>query len=92
MGVQRHTRMCSTWEAHLAFLRAFDTRKMKTILHTYKGFTGGVSDIVVDNSGKCIFTARLDGFVRVHFSQTTPLQYQCYVKIKSHTDFATRLI
>lgn len=64
-------------------VRAFDTRKMKTILHTYKGFTGSVSDIVVDKSGKYVFTACLDRFVRVHCSETTALQYQCYVKSKA---------
>jgi len=64
-------------------VRAFDTRKMKTIVHTYKGFTGSVTDIVVDKSGKYIFTSCLDRFVRVHCSQSTVLQYQCYVKSKA---------
>lgn len=68
-------------------VRAFDARKMKTILHTYKGFTGSVSDIAVDRRGKYVFTACLDRFVRVHCSQTTALQYQCYVKSK-----ATRIL
>lgn len=64
-------------------VRAFDTRKMKTILHTYKGFTGSVTDIVTDNGGKYIFTSCLDRFVRVHSIQSTALQYQCYVKSKA---------
>ncbi len=64
-------------------VRAFDTRKMKTILHTYKGFTGSVTDIVTDDSGKYIFTSCLDRFVRVHAVESTALQYQCYVKSKA---------
>lgn len=64
-------------------VRAFDTRKMKTISHTYKGFTGSVTDIVTDNSGKFIFTSCLDRFVRVHSAESTVLQYQCYVKSKA---------
>lgn len=64
-------------------VRAFDTRKMKTILHTYKGFTGSVTDIVTDNSGKYIFTSCLDRFVRVHSVESTAVQYQCYVKSKA---------
>ncbi|KAG4079050.1 hypothetical protein HA402_001705 [Bradysia odoriphaga] len=60
-------------------VRAFDTRKMKTIVHTYKGFTGSVTDIVTDNKGKYLFTSCLDRFVRVH----SVLQYQCYVKSKA---------
>lgn len=64
-------------------VRAYDTRKMKTILHTYKGFTGSVTDIVTDNSGKYIFTSCLDRFVRVHSVESTALQYQCYVKSKA---------
>lgn len=64
-------------------VRAFDTRKLKTVLHTYKGFTGSVSDIVTDDSGKYIFTSCLDRFVRVHAIESTALQYQCYVKSKA---------
>ncbi|KAG4076268.1 hypothetical protein HA402_014817 [Bradysia odoriphaga] len=64
-------------------VRAFDTRKMKTIVHTYKGFTGSVTDIVTDNSGKYLFTSCLDRFVRVHSVASTVLQYQCYVKSKA---------
>lgn len=64
-------------------VRAFDTRKMKTILHTYKGFTGSVTDIATDNSGKYIFTSCLDRFVRVHSVESTAVQYQCYVKSKA---------
>lgn len=81
---------CATAHEHTLFVgsasgivRAFDTRKMKTILHTYKGFTGSVTDIVTDNSGKYIFTSCLDRFVRVHATESTALQYQCYVKSKA---------
>lgn len=66
---------------------AFDTRKMKQILHTYKGFSGSISAVGCDNSGKYLYTASLDRFVRVHHAETTELQYQCYVKSK-----ATRIL
>lgn len=68
-------------------MRAFDLRKMKQILHTYKGFSGSISDIDVDDTGKFVYSASLDRFVRVHASESTILQYQCYVKSK-----ATRIL
>lgn len=68
-------------------LHAFDLRKMKHILHTYKGFSGSISDICVDNTGNYICSASLDRFVRVHATASTILQYQCYVKSK-----ATRIL
>lgn len=68
-------------------MRAFDTRKMKQILHTYKGFSGSISDVGIDDTGKYVYTASLDRFVRVHASESTILQYQCYVKSK-----ATRIL
>lgn len=68
-------------------MRAFDIRKMKQILHTYKGFSGSISDVGVDETGKYVYTASLDRFVRVHASESTILQYQCYVKSK-----ATRIL
>lgn len=68
-------------------MRAFDMRKMKQILHTYKGFSGSISDVGVDDTGKYVYTASLDRFVRVHASESTILQYQCYVKSK-----ATRIL
>lgn len=68
-------------------MRAFDMRKMKQILHTYKGFSGSISDIDVDVTGKYVCSASLDRFVRVHASESTILQYQCYVKSK-----ATRIL
>lgn len=64
-------------------MQAFDLRKMKHILHTYKGFTGSISDVVVDGTGQHVCTASLDRFVRVHNSETTGLLYQCYVKSKA---------
>lgn len=64
-------------------MHAFDLRKMKHILHTYKGFTGSISDVVVDSTGEHLCTASLDRFVRVHNSETTGLLYQCYVKSKA---------
>lgn len=66
---------------------AFDLRKMKHVLHTYKGFAGSLSDIGVDGSGKFLYSASLDRFVRVHHAESTILQYQCYVKSK-----ATRIL
>lgn len=68
-------------------MHAFDLRKMKQILHTYKGFAGSVSDIGIDDSGKFLYSASLDRFVRVHQAESTVLQYQCYVKSK-----ATRIL
>lgn len=64
-------------------MHAFDLRKMKLVLHTYKGFTGSISDVVVDDSGQYVCTASLDRFVRVHDVNTTGLLYQCYVKSKA---------
>lgn len=68
-------------------MHAFDLRKMKHVLHTYKGFAGSISDIGIDESGKFVYSASLDRFVRVHHSESTILQYQCYVKSK-----ATRIL
>lgn len=62
---------------------AFDLRKMKHVLHTYKGFAGSVSDIGIDQSGKFLYSSSLDRFVRVHCAKSTALQYQCYVKSKA---------
>lgn len=64
-------------------MHAFDLRKMKHVLHTYKGFTGSISDVVVDDSGRFVCTASLDRFVRVHDAATTGLLYQSYVKSKA---------
>ncbi|XP_043660595.1 WD repeat-containing protein 74 isoform X1 [Drosophila teissieri] len=64
-------------------LKAFDTRRMKTHVHTYKGFTGGISDLHLDTSGRFLSSASLDRYVRIHDSETTVLLYQCYVKSKA---------
>ncbi|KAM7341899.1 WD repeat domain 74 lethal (2) k09848 [Cochliomyia hominivorax] len=64
-------------------MKAFDIRRMKNFVHTYKGFTGGLSDVYVDASGKLIATACLDRYVRVHHVDTCVLMYQCYVKSKA---------
>lgn len=64
-------------------LHAFDLRKMKHVLHTYKGFSGSISDIGVDDTGKYVVSSSLDRFVRVHCTESTILQYQCYVKSKA---------
>lgn len=68
-------------------MHAFDLRKMKHVLHTYKGFSGSISDVGVDKSGKFVYSASLDRFVRVHHAESTALQYQCYIKSK-----ATRIL
>ncbi|XP_075166938.1 WD repeat domain 74 lethal (2) k09848 [Haematobia irritans] len=68
-------------------MKAFDIRRMKTFVHTYKGFTGGISDVCLDASGKFLASACLDRYVRVHNVDSCVLMYQCYVKSK-----ATRIL
>ncbi|CAD7087580.1 unnamed protein product [Hermetia illucens] len=63
-------------------LKAFDTRNMKNFVHTYKGFTGSVSDLALDHSGKFIVSGSLDRYVRVHQTDSCVMLYQCYVKSK----------
>lgn len=60
---------------------------MKNFVHTYKGFTGGLSDVYIHDSGKLLATACLDRYVRIHHADTCVLMYQCYVKSK-----ATRIL
>lgn len=62
---------------------AFDLRSLKHSLHKYKGFTGSVADVTTDVTGKYVFTASLDRFVRGHEATSTELVYQCYVKSKA---------
>ncbi|XP_041565870.1 WD repeat-containing protein 74 [Drosophila elegans] len=64
-------------------LKAFDTRRMKTHVHTYKGFTGGISDLHLDATGRYLSSASLDRYVRIHDAESTVLLYQCYVKSKA---------
>lgn len=68
-------------------LYAFDTKNMKVPLHTYKGAVGSITSIAVDETGKFVFSASLDRYVRVHNVDRTNLLYQCYVKSK-----ATRIL
>lgn len=63
-------------------LYAFDLKNMKAPLHTYKGAVGSITSIAVDETGKFIFSASLDRYVRVHNVERTSLLYQCYVKSK----------
>uniref|UniRef100_U5EW31 Putative muscle cell homeostasis n=1 Tax=Corethrella appendiculata TaxID=1370023 RepID=U5EW31_9DIPT len=63
-------------------MRGFDIRKMKQHIHTYKGFSGTVTSLHVDKTGKYIFSASLDRYVRIHNADKTYLLYQCYVKSK----------
>ncbi|KAH8277675.1 hypothetical protein KR018_003467 [Drosophila ironensis] len=67
----------------MGVLKAFDMRRMKTHVHTYKGFTGGISDLQLDDTGRFLASASLDRYVRVHDSDSTVLLYQCYVKSKA---------
>ncbi|CRL06805.1 CLUMA_CG019605, isoform A [Clunio marinus] len=64
-------------------LFAFDLKNMRVPLHTYKGATGSISSIAVDETGKFLFTASLDRYVRAHNIEKTNLLYQCYVKSKA---------
>ncbi|XP_016966647.1 WD repeat-containing protein 74 [Drosophila biarmipes] len=67
----------------MGVLKAFDTRRMKTHVHTYKGFTGGISDLHLDTTGRYLSSASLDRYVRIHDAESTVLLYQCYVKSKA---------
>lgn len=69
--------------ASTGIVRAFDLRKLKVVAHTYKGFTGSISDVGVDTTGKYLYSSSLDRYVRVHCRETTALLYQCYVKSKA---------
>ena len=64
-------------------LFAFDLKNMKVPLHTYKGATGSILSLAVDETGKFLFSASLDRYVRVHDADKTNLLYQCYVKSKA---------
>lgn len=64
-------------------LRAFDSRNLKTHVHTYKGFTGSLTDIGIDPTGNYLFTSSLDRFVRIYAAGKPQLLYQCYVKTKA---------
>lgn len=64
-------------------LFAFDKKNFKKPLHTYKGASGSILSIDVDETGKYLFTASLDRYVRVHNAEKTNLLYQCYVKSKA---------
>lgn len=73
--------------AATGIVQAYDYRKPRSPLHTYKGFTGSLSSVGIDDTGRYLYTACLDRFVRVHDAESTHLQYQCYVKSK-----ATRIL
>lgn len=64
-------------------LFAFDLKTMKVPLHTYKGATGSITSLAVDETGKFLFSASLDRYIRVHNADKTNLLYQCYVKSKA---------
>lgn len=64
-------------------LFAYDLKNMKVPLHTYKGAVGAITSITVDETGKFVFTASLDRYVRVHNAEKTNLIYECYVKSKA---------
>lgn len=62
---------------------AFDLKHLKVPLHTYKGAVGSVTSMSVDDTGKFLFSASLDRYVRVHSVEKANLLYQCYVKSKA---------
>lgn len=64
-------------------LKAFDRRRMKSFVHTYKGFTGSISDLALDESGKYLASSCLDRYVRIHHTDSCVMMYQCYVKSKA---------
>lgn len=57
-------------------MKAFDTRNTKNHVHTYKGFTGGLTDINLDPTGKYLYTTSLDRYVRVYNAETTVMEFQ----------------
>ncbi|KAL9919210.1 WD repeat domain 74 lethal (2) k09848 isoform 1-T1 [Glossina fuscipes fuscipes] len=63
-------------------MKAFDIRRLKTFVHTYKGFTGGICDVQLDSTGKYLLSGCLDRYVRVHHVDSCVLMYQCYTKSK----------
>ncbi|CAD7012957.1 unnamed protein product [Ceratitis capitata] len=67
----------------MGVMKAFDIRRMQSFVHTYKGFTGAISDVSLDSTGKYLASASLDRYVRVHHVDSTVLLYQCYVKSKA---------
>lgn len=64
-------------------LYAFDLKAMKSPLHTFKGATGSISCVTLDDTGKYLFSSSLDRYVRAYDTQNTHLLYQCYVKSKA---------
>uniref|UniRef100_A0A1A9WQZ6 WD repeat-containing protein 74 n=1 Tax=Glossina brevipalpis TaxID=37001 RepID=A0A1A9WQZ6_9MUSC len=66
----------------MGVMKAFDIRRLKTFVHTYKGFTGGISDVQLDATGKYLVSGCLDRYVRVHHTDSCMLMYQCYTKSK----------
>lgn len=73
--------------AATGIVQAYDYRKPRSPVHTYKGFTGSLSTVGIDETGRYLYTSCLDRFVRVHDAESAHLQYQCYVKSK-----ATRIL
>lgn len=64
-------------------LFAFDLKSLNVPLHTYKGATGSISSITLDETGKYLFSSSLDRYVRVHNAEKSQLLYQCYAKSKA---------
>lgn len=63
-------------------MRAFDSRNLKNPVHVYKGNTGSVSDIAIDENGQYLCSTSLDRFVRIHNANKVELLYQTYIKSK----------
>lgn len=62
---------------------AYDLKSLKTPIHTYKGFTGTITDVGLSPSGNHVFACGLDRYVRIYDAKTTHLVYQCYIKSKA---------
>lgn len=63
-------------------LRMFDARNLKTFAHTYKGCTGSISNVAVDEDGKHLISTSLDRYIRIHNVDSCAFLYQCYMKSK----------
>lgn len=68
--------------SNLGVIRCFDTRSLKHVLHTYKGFVGSTTSMVTDVLGKYLAVGGLDRYVRIYNAESTELLYQCYTKAK----------
>ena len=62
----------------------FDFRQLKAI-HAYRGFTGGIRELVCHPTSPLVMSVGLDRFLRVHhFDKQTPL-FKSYLKSRLNT-------